>query len=143
MREHGRVGADADQREQAGRPDARLVGRVGQQRPALDRPLQRQRPVTAHLPLQPQPAVEPVQRPGRLLVAVEHQHVEAPAAAGRRGVTAGLAALLAGAPHHGHRMARRAQPGGDLLRGRPLGPLAGRVPHAEADGAAEEQRDQE
>ena len=143
MREHGRVGADADQREQAGRPDTSLVRRVGQQRPALDRPLQRQRPVPAHLSLQPQPAVEPVQCPGRLLIAVEHPHVEAVAAASRRGVTPGLAALLAGAPHHGHRMARRAQPGGDLLRGRPLGPLAGRVPHAEADGPAEQQRDHE
>ncbi len=74
--EHGGFRADPDQGAQPRRGHARVFRRVGQQRPALDRPVHRQRGVARHLPEQPHRAVDPVERACRLLVPVEHHDVQ-------------------------------------------------------------------
>ena len=79
--EHGRLLAGLDQGAEPGHGDARVLGRVREQRQPLDRAVLRQRRPARHLPLQPHQPVQPVEQPGRLLVPVVHEDVE-PASAG-------------------------------------------------------------
>ena len=81
--------------------------RVGQQGPPLDGPLDGERRAARYLRRQPQPAVQPVERVRRLLVAVEDGDVQPAAASQGRGVPAGLRAGVPDPAHADDRRRRR------------------------------------
>ena len=80
------VRADPQHGPQPRRADTGVFHRVGQQRPALGQPLGGQRGPPGHLVAQPDQPVQPVQQARRLLVPVEHGHVQPPAVRGGRRV---------------------------------------------------------
>ena len=137
------LGADPDQGLQPGGAHPGLLGRVAQQRPALHRPVQRNRRAVRHLALQPRRTVQPVDRAGRLLVPVVHADVEPVTAARRRRVPAGLMTHDRDPAYLQQLASGAAQGRRDLVRRRALRHGARGVPHADPDRPADEQRDEQ
>ncbi len=132
--QYGRIGADPDDGVQSLGPDPGILGRVGQQRLALDRAFQGQRRAARDVRLEPDAPVEPVEGVGCLLVPVEDRQVELTAVACRRCVPADLrAAVTDPADGHDRRLAV-AQGRRDLGGCWPPGDRADRVAQAGADG---------
>ena len=144
--EHGGLGTDPDQGAQPRCGRARVLRRVRQQRPVLDRAVHGQRSVAWYLRQQTDRAVHPVDRAGRLLVPVVYDDVQPGAVAAGRRVVAGSAypvSRVAYPPDRGHRQVRGDQGRRDVLRGGPLRGGARDVPDRQADRAARDHRDQQ
>ena len=102
--EYGGFRADADDGAQPRRGHVGVLGRVGQQSPALDHPVHRQRGAARHRREQPHRPVDPVEGARGLLVPVEHHDVQRAVRGGHR-VVAGSrhpGEIGADSPDHAH-----------------------------------------
>src|SRR6185437_8602412 len=126
--QRGRVGADLDDGVQPRGPYLGVLGGIDQQRLPLQRTFQRERGAARDVCLYPDPAVQPVEGVGRLLVPVVDRDVELTAIGESSGVLAHFRAAVPDSAHRGNRGAGGAQRGREVGGGGPAGDGAERVP---------------